>query len=131
MTLEYTHVYINLPIGTVLGQAPFTEIERIEEGRTEYHIFEDPDLGQFALVCDTEGSHHEAWTELLHEAGPEAEPIAKMLVRLGVSPAQIDGSTGPSGEYLAPVEHIRVLMQGLASKAGSARTRPAAKQNVA
>ncbi|MDN2583081.1 hypothetical protein [Aquibium sp. ELW1220] len=131
MTFEHTHVYINLPIGTVLGQAPFTEVERIDEDRAEYHLFEDPDLGQFALTCDTEALHHENWTELLHEAGPEAEPIAKTLVRLGVSPAQIEGSTGPSGEYLAPIKHIRVIMQALVSKAGSARTRPSAKQNVA
>jgi hypothetical protein len=131
MTLEYTHVYINLPIDTVLRLAPFTEVERIHEDRTEYHLFEDPDLGHFALACDTEALHHQNWTELLHEAGPAAEPVAKTLVRLGVSPAQIEGSTGPSGDYLAPVEHIRVLMQALASKAGSARTRPSAKQNVA
>ncbi len=113
MALEYTHVYINLPIGTVLGQAPFAEVERIDEGRTEYHLFEDPELGQFALACDTEASNHESWTELLHEAGSQAEPVAKTLVRLGVSPKQIEGSTGPTGEYLAPIQQIRIVMQSI------------------
>jgi hypothetical protein len=131
MSLRYTHVYINLPVSTVLGQAPDAAVERVDEEGCAYHLFDDPELGRFALACDTAAPGHQSWTELLHEAGPEAEPVAKTLVRLGISPAQIESSTGPAGERLAPIERIRSLMRSFPSRARSTRARPSTKQSVA